>query len=128
MRMSKWICKIASFGKTALNSLPDRIFDLLLGVSTRESAIGDSTVFTGQDNCPYEVSQWLPVRRALKDLNPGVADVFVDLGSGKGKALLIAGQLSFKRVIGVELDQELSESARSNIKQARPRLKASEVD
>jgi SAM-dependent methyltransferase len=128
MRMPKWICKITSFGKAALNSLPDRIFDLLLGVSTREPVIGESTVFTGQENCPYEVSQWLPVRNALKDLEPGTADVFVDLGSGKGKALLIAGKLPFKHVIGVELDEKLSESARSNIGQAGGRLKASAVD
>jgi hypothetical protein len=40
---------------------------------------------------------------------------FVDFGSGKGKALLLAGQYPFKRVIGVEFAPELNEAARANL-------------
>jgi len=108
--------------------MQDRIFDRLLGVSTRELTITDGSIFiSGGDNCPYGGSQWLPVQRALKDLKPGPFDVFVDLGSGKGKTLLIAGRLPYRRVIGVEIDAELSQCARRNIKQAQPRLRAQEV-
>ena len=112
-----------------MDSAQDRIFDRLLGVSTRERIITDGSIFTsGGDNCPYDGSQWLPVQRALKDLRPGPSDVFVDLGSGKGKTLLIAGRLPYRRVVGVEIDKELSQCARRNIKQAQPRLRAHEVD
>jgi hypothetical protein len=120
--------KLASFCKSILNSAPDRVFDRLLGVTTRDFIIGDNSVFTGRDNCPYDGSQWLPVRRALKDLAPGPSDVFVDLGSGKGKVLLIAGMLPFRRVVGVEIDEKLSGCARRNIRQARPRLCAQDVN
>ena len=123
------IFKFASFCRTSLDSAQDRIFDRLLGVSTRENIITDGSVFTsGGDNCPYGRSQWLPVRRALKDLRPGRSDVFVDLGSGKGKTLLIAGLLPYRRVVGVEIDEELSQCARRNINKAQPRLRAQEVD
>jgi predicted RNA methylase len=41
--------------------------------------------------------------------------VFVDFGSGKGRALLLASALPFRRVVGVEICRELHEVARSNI-------------
>jgi SAM-dependent methyltransferase len=40
---------------------------------------------------------------------------FVDLGSGKGRALLLASDYPFREVIGVELSPELDRVARSNI-------------
>lgn len=41
--------------------------------------------------------------------------VFLDVGSGKGRALLIASSLPFKKVIGVELSPELHALASRNI-------------
>jgi len=128
MRAPRRMLKLASSCKDILNSAPDRILDRLLGVSTRDIVIRDGSVFTGGDNCTYDGSQWLPVRRALKDLAPGPSDVFVDLGSGKGKVLLIAGRLPYQRVVGVEIDEGLSECARQNIEQARSRLQAKDVE
>jgi len=50
---------------------------------------------------------------------------FVDIGAGKGRALLLASQLPFRRVIGVEFSAELAEIAESNVarwrKVAHPR-------
>jgi SAM-dependent methyltransferase len=40
---------------------------------------------------------------------------FIDLGSGKGRVLLIAAQYSFKSVVGVEFSKTLHEIALSNI-------------
>lgn len=41
--------------------------------------------------------------------------VFVDFGCGKGKALLLAASLPFKRVVGVELAPELVAAAERNV-------------
>jgi hypothetical protein len=41
--------------------------------------------------------------------------VFVDLGSGKGRALLIASEHPFKQVIGIEFSEELHITATANI-------------
>ena len=41
--------------------------------------------------------------------------VFVDFGSGKGRALFLAAMLGFKRMIGVELSHALAEQARANV-------------
>jgi SAM-dependent methyltransferase len=121
--------RLASFWTGLLDGAQGCLFDHLLGVSTRQVLITEGSVFTaGTDNCPYAGSQWLPLRRALKDLPAGPSDVFADLGSGKGKALLIAGRLPYHRVIGVEIDDELSQYSRRNIERARPRLRADHVE
>lgn len=109
-------------------SLQSYFFDRLYGVSTRETVLTTDSVFAVDgDNNPYSGSQWLPVRRVLKALRPGPEDVLVDLGSGKGKVLLIAGRLPYNRVIGVEIDEDLSRCAQRNIQSAKARLRAAEV-
>jgi SAM-dependent methyltransferase len=56
----------------------------------------------------------------------------VDVGAGKGRALLLAAEIPFRKVIGVELHEELARIAQNNITQynvahrkriARPRAK-----
>ncbi|MBZ5661665.1 MAG: class I SAM-dependent methyltransferase [Acidobacteriia bacterium] len=43
------------------------------------------------------------------------AYTFVDVGAGKGRALLLAAESPFRKVIGVELNEELARIARRNI-------------
>jgi SAM-dependent methyltransferase len=45
--------------------------------------------------------------------------IFVDLGAGKGRALLLACQFPFKAVIGVEFSPELAEVAQTNLARSR---------
>jgi SAM-dependent methyltransferase len=40
---------------------------------------------------------------------------FVDVGAGKGRALLLAAELPFRKVIGVEVSEELARIAQRNI-------------
>src|ERR1700761_9069906 len=109
-------------------SMQSYIFDRLYGVSTRETVLTADSVFAVDgDNNPYSGSQWLPVRRALMNLGPGPQDVFVDLGSGKAKVLLIAAQLPYAEVIGVEIDKELGQCADENIRRSRAHPKARHV-
>jgi SAM-dependent methyltransferase len=42
--------------------------------------------------------------------------IFIDLGSGKGRALLLASRLPFKEIIGVELSSRLDAIAAQNIR------------
>lgn len=120
--------KLASFATATPRNVRAYMFDRMLGVSTRGTLITADSIFAvGGDNLPYAGVEWLPVRHALMNLAPGPTDVFVDLGSGKGKAVLIAGQLPYGRVIGVEIDEGLARCAEDNVRQARARLRAKEV-
>jgi hypothetical protein len=50
---------------------------------------------------------------------------FVDLGAGKGRAMLLAGGLNFRRIIGVEFSPKLARIAQSNL--TKLKLKAAEL-
>ena len=52
--------------------------------------------------------------------------LFVDLGSGKGRALLLAALAGFRRVIGVELDGDLHGISQRNIEIAKGHCPATE--
>ncbi len=45
--------------------------------------------------------------------------VFIDFGCGKGKAVLLASELPFKQIIGVELSSKLIQVAEDNLKSYR---------
>jgi hypothetical protein len=42
--------------------------------------------------------------------------VFVDLGSGKGRVVLLASELPFKEIIGIEFSPELNKIAQANVR------------
>jgi SAM-dependent methyltransferase len=109
----------------ALQDMQRRIFDRVFGVETREEVFSANS---GTDNRHYQSCQWLPLRRALKKLGSEPSGVFVDLGSGKGKALLIAARLPYRRVVGVEINEELSRCAMRNIERAYARLRSPVVE
>jgi SAM-dependent methyltransferase len=119
----------ADFVWNMLYGLEQRIFDLRLGVVTAGRSTTPWDVFTvGGTNWAYEGSQWPALSFALRDLDPAPSDVFVDLGSGKGKGMLIATGLPYGRVVGVEIDSELAESAKRNLARARRRSPAGRVE
>jgi predicted RNA methylase len=121
--------KFADFFFSRLYGFEARLFDLYLGTSTAGVQLTSTDFFSsGTDNWSYQGCEWPALRHALKDLRPGNSDVFVDLGSGKGKALLVAGRLPYRRVVGVELDADLAECAKRNIEHARPKLQADLVE
>lgn len=49
----------------------------------------------------------------------GAAEVFLDYGSGKGRALIMAAQYPFRRILGVEFSPQLSLIASQNIEWPR---------
>lgn len=56
------------------------------------------------------------LRRIIETLAPHPEEFdFIDIGSGKGKALLVASTYPFKRVRGVEISQKLTDVANQNI-------------
>jgi SAM-dependent methyltransferase len=60
----------------------------------------------------YEILRALPPRQ--QDL------IFLDMGSGKGRALLIASEFPFKKIIGIEISEQLHRIAEENVKRYRP--------
>jgi SAM-dependent methyltransferase len=65
---------------------------------------------------PYEaVPAWM-LRKIISSLPIRHRDfTFVDLGSGKGRALLVASEFSFRKLVGVEISRDLHEIAHANV-------------
>lgn len=102
--------------------------DRYYGIETFDRVYLDELGVESEGRVFYEAIGWWPLRRALAALHPGPNDVFVDLGSGKGSALVVAGQFPMRRVIGVELADKLNVVARENLTKVRPRLKAGDYE
>ena len=56
------------------------------------------------------MAKWLPLSQHAVE-----ATAFLDIGAGKGRAMLLASQYPFRRIVGVELHPALAAAARSNI-------------
>jgi SAM-dependent methyltransferase len=64
--------------------------------------------------CFYAGSQPNVLRLAIAALPPVDACAFVDLGCGKGRALLVASEFPFREILGIELSPALAKVARRN--------------
>ena len=62
---------------------------------------------------------WLTLWRAFHWLRLREDDVVIDLGSGPGRAVLVAATFRLRRVIGVERELNLHELARRNLMSSR---------
>jgi SAM-dependent methyltransferase len=75
----------------------------------------------------YQPSPVYSLKRLLRRLDIDYSTFsFIDFGSGKGRTLLIAGELPFKQVMGVEFSEALHRKAEQNIA-CYPRGSAREV-
>jgi SAM-dependent methyltransferase len=108
-------------------------FDLWHGVETRGIFFHDESV--AQGNPVYAHAKHYggtyprSFRRYVRSLGIDYARYsFVDLGSGKGKALLLAAEYPFRRIIGVELFEPWAEVARRNLVSAKRFRKATTSD
>lgn len=97
--------------------IQDHWFDVVHGTDTaREVHLADLDIRSehverGGRYAPASARSFNAIMKSL-DVPPG--SVFVDIGSGKGKTLLLASEFGFKRVVGVEFAGELNAQARRN--------------
>jgi len=69
----------------------------------------------------YEAIPVDDFRRLLAHVPPEVIanSTFVDVGAGMGRALLLASEMPFKHIVGIEVSGGLYEVARENLERAR---------
>ena len=104
--------------------LEARAWDRYFGVNTDgfdydRSGYGDSG-----HHVHYEPLPWQLLRRAVGALSLGPTDVFLDLGSGLGRVLMMAARRPLKRVLGVEFMAPLAERSRENLRRCQRRLRS----
>jgi SAM-dependent methyltransferase len=73
----------------------------------------------------YQPTDYRTLKRSMKYVNfDDREQVFLDIGCGMGRAVILAATYPFKRVIGVELSAELTAKARENLNRTRRKLMA----
>lgn len=107
------------------DSLPDRRrqrygdvdYDWEHRVNTTSATVGWRTRLLGAFNSPY---QPIPEEQFREIMGAVPADLtqftFIDIGSGKGRALLLANEYGFRRIVGIELLPELHFVAQENFR------------
>jgi|SRR5580704_11004961 SAM-dependent methyltransferase len=89
-------------------------------VDTTGATIGWRSRLMGLFHSPYQPTEPALFREMLSSLEVDFREfTFIDVGSGKGRALLMASEFPFRRVLGVELLPELHHIAQENIKNYR---------
>lgn len=102
------------------NPFPVRLHNLLwefrLGISTN-----GLVEIPYHDAYHYAAVRYLTINRILRFLDLGRSDLFVDIGSGKGRVVCSAARFDLQAVLGVEWSSELCKAAEANIARMRGR-------
>lgn len=100
-----------------------------LGVDTAGDHLLSDEGIASPERHDHSASSVLDLHRAIRLATQAPElEVFLDLGSGKGRAVLLAATLPFRRVIGVEFSPHLSALAQHNLDVAHPHLRCGHVE
>ncbi len=87
-------------------------YERLFGIKTTQIKKSDDA-----NNFHYQGASYLVLSELFKKLPEHLKNKnFIDIGSGKGRALFCAEHAGFNNLIGVELDKELVDIANQNVK------------
>jgi Histone methylation protein DOT1 len=105
----------------------DMEYDWERRVNTTSGAVGWRERLLGVFHSPYQPTDPALFRQMMAELPIDFPEfIFVDLGSGKGRTLLLASEYAFRRIIGVEIVTELHRAAEEHpgLQQSHPALPA----
>jgi SAM-dependent methyltransferase len=95
----------------------DAEYDWEFRVDTTSATVSWRTRLLGLLHSAYQPIEPELFREILNSLGIDFSEfTFIDVGSGKGRALLLAAEYRFRRVVGVELMPELNKVAEENIR------------
>ena len=85
-------------------------FDLRYGIDSSQNVSLDKLNFqitNKTEGMEYGTIAPYFIQKILELVKFDTSDIFVDLGCGKGRVLLIASKFNFKKIIGIEFSPEL---------------------
>ena len=95
----------------------DMEYDWEHRVNTTSGGVGWRERLLGVFHSPYQPTDASLFREMMASLPIDFSEfTFVDLGSGKGRTLLMASEYPFPRIVGVEILRELDRAAQENIR------------
>lgn len=118
----------AKVAELAARPLAHLRFERGLGLDTAGRIRLEDLGAAGEGRENYSPVTWGALRRALPNRALGPGESFLDLGSGKGRMVLLAARHPLRRVVGVEISPELAEISRANLRRAAPHLRCPRVE
>jgi SAM-dependent methyltransferase len=102
----------------------DAEYDWQHRVNTTSAAVGWRNRLLGAFHSPYQPTEAALFHEMIEALRKQSQSdfhdfVFLDLGSGKGRTLLMAADYPFRRIVGVELLPTLHQAAQENLSKYR---------
>ena len=95
----------------------DMEYDWEHRVNTTSGGVGWRERLLGVFHSPYQPTDAALFHEMMTSLPIDFSQfTFVDLGSGKGRTLLLASEYPFRRIVGVEILPELDRAAQENIR------------
>jgi SAM-dependent methyltransferase len=95
----------------------DMDYDWEHRVNTTSGSVGWRARLLGLFHSPYQPTEPTLFHEMMTSLPIEFEQfTFIDLGSGKGRTLLMASEYPFRRIVGVELIAELHSAAEENIR------------
>ncbi len=121
--MMRLIASIRKFGfirviQTILSIAEDYFYDKKYGIDTFEKnkVTGVNPDKIHEDACfRYQPTRFRHFRKLMQQIELPAEALFVDIGSGKGKVLLMAYECGFKKIRGIEISAHLCQIAKKNI-------------
>jgi SAM-dependent methyltransferase len=105
----------------------DMEYDWERRVDTTSGTVGWRARLLGVFHSPYQPTDPALFRQMMAELPIAFPEfTFIDIGSGKGRTLLMASEYPFKKIVGVELIAELHRVAEENVARYREETKAAE--
>lgn len=121
-----------------LRAVPSHVWQLCNDMSLNVTTMSDQTDVTDgrhdgvnmlDYNSGYQGANYLYLWRIAHMVRPDAPNQvnFYDVGCGKGRALCVMARHPFKKVVGIEISEELCRVARANSSRLRGRLAPIEV-
>jgi SAM-dependent methyltransferase len=111
---------------TAVHTFSSRVRDALVERRSGRKTSGlvpiEALIENWRGCHDYFPTAYGELRTVLSELQIGPDDVFVDIGCGKGRVMLVAAQLPLRAVLGIEISPDLCAEARSTIASAKSEL------
>ena len=111
----------------AADRLLDKRFDRRFGIESSPHRGTEESTAHSRDFVRYQAVSYTDMRQLLARLTIRSDDVFLDYGSGMGRAVCLAATYRFRSVLGVEISPELCQIALRNIQRVQSKLCCKDV-
>jgi SAM-dependent methyltransferase len=97
-------------------AIEEHRFEKKLNIETTGSCFFKDTTSAHNDNLGYQPAAYLYLKQIVQRLKIKPEDKAIDFGCGKGRAVCYLAMFNPKKVVGVEINQEMIDIARRNLK------------